>query len=217
MADRPIRVVLVDDHDVIHVGLESALEDHPDIHLTGNARNEEDLKELLAQSTPEVVVLDLFLCEGPSWGLCRDLKAAAPAPAVLIYSAYGNSQLLERAMNCGADGYALKSTPTDELPLIIRLLRAGENYWDPSLHQSWEQEHQRTTSRVFPPREVEIIALISQGLDNFEIAERLHLSHHSVKFHIGKALKRSGETTRAGLVRCAMDAHLLPHILPGEE
>ena len=204
-----VTVVSLDDHEAISTGLKVLLAEQEGVEFIGATTQAAMLAPMIARLRPDVVLLDLFLGQDPTWLTCREVADTAEGPAVVIYSGYGNAQLLDRAMAAGASGYVLKDTPVADLSSILRTVREGRCYWDPSLHRQWKSARARARSTIFPERELEIIALIAEGLDNFAIAERLHISHHTVKFHIGKALTRTGEATRAGLVRVAMAEHVV--------
>ena len=202
-----ITVYVVDDHDVVQLGLRTMLDATDDLRFLGASSNLAEAVAKVAAVAPDIVILDLFVGREVAWDLCRRLSREATAPAVVIFSGHGNAQLLAHAMDCGARGYLLKDTSLPLLPAALRDVAAGGQWWDPALLREWRKASAR--HRLFTEPEIEIIKLIAAGADNFQIAEVLCVSTHTVKYHIAKALKRSGESNRAGLVRRAIELDLM--------
>lgn len=205
-----ISVMAVDDHAVIHGGIEAALANHDDLCWLGAVDSLSQVMAAATETRPDVVLLDLWVGEQQSWDACRQLCALDDPPVVAIFSGYGNSQLVDRSMRAGALGYVLKSTPPAQLPQIVRDLASNKACWDPELLASWTREFRgRSRPNLFTERELDIVRLIAQGKDNYDIADELHLSTHTIKYHIAKALRRTGETNRAALVRRATKDQVL--------
>lgn len=202
------RVALVDDHQVVTTGLQQVLAGS-EFEYVGASSKLVSAAKLIEQFRPDVVVLDVFVGDDDSWQLCRRL--ADRGVVVVMYSGHGNAQLLDRAMASGASGYMLKSMPLERVVEVLRAVRDRGEWWDRQLLTEWTRLKRSggDAKELFTDRELDIIKLIAQGLDNFEIAERLHISSHTVKFHIAKALRRTGEANRAGLVRRASELNLI--------
>ncbi len=202
------RVALVDDHQVVTTGLQQVLAGS-EFEYVGASSKLVSAAQLIEQFRPDVVVLDVFVGDDDSWQLCRRL--ADRGVVVVMYSGHGNAQLLDRAMASGASGYMLKSMPLERVVEVLRAVRDRGEWWDRQLLTEWTRLKRSggDAKELFTDRELDIIKLIAQGLDNFEIAERLHISSHTVKFHIAKALRRTGEANRAGLVRRAGKLNLI--------
>lgn len=197
-------VMTVDDHAVIHTGLQAALAGQVDLRWLGAVDELDHVVPAVTAAEPDVVLLDLWVGEHQSWDVCRELCALQNAPNVAIFSGYGNSQLLDRAMREGALGYILKSAPPERITAGVRDLAGDKACWDPELLAAWTRDYRaRSSPRLFTERELEIVRLIAEGKDNYEIAADLHLSTHTVKYHIARALRRTGEANRAALVRRA--------------
>jgi DNA-binding NarL/FixJ family response regulator len=185
----PIGIFSVDDHEIIHQGIERMAEREADFVFLGGTGKVSDAEGKVSAVRPDIVMLDLFIGEEQGWSVCRDIVTSMPHTKVVFYTGYGNAQLVEKAIQLGASGFILKTS---------------------TLLKEWvESRRNRTKALDFNDQEIQIISMIADGLDNYAISERLHLSFHTVKFHIGKMLKRAGESNRAGLVRFAKEKFLI--------
>lgn len=209
MTDR-LGVFSIDDHEIIHQGIQRMAEREADFVFLGATGKITNAESEVAAVRPDIVMLDLFIGEEQGWSVCRDIVTSMPDTKVVFYTGYGNAQLVEKAMQLGASGFILKTSALSDLPDMLRtVVRVGQCI-DPSLLKEWvDSRRARTKAQDFNDQEIEIISMIADGLDNYAISERLHLSFHTVKFHIGKMLKRTGEPNRAGLVRFAKERFLI--------
>lgn len=200
-----ITVFTIDDHGIVHAGLRTMLEATDDMRLVGASDTLDDATMAVRETAADIVMLDLFVGRSMAWGLCRRLVEAGSS-TVVIFTGHGNAHLLAQAMECGARGYVLKSSALPHLPAILRGIAAGGQWLEPSLLREWRQA--RLRKQLFTDPEVEIIKRIAAGADNFQIADAMQISTYTVKYHLAKALKRSGERNRAGLVRRLMEDDL---------
>ncbi|MDN3285967.1 response regulator transcription factor [Streptomyces thermocarboxydus] len=206
-----IRFAVVDDHMIVHDGLQAMASRADDLEFVGAAETPDDALGLLEETRPDVLVLDLRLNGESSTELCATVRRRHPDVIVLMFSAYGNTELLTQAIRAGAAGYVLKDTNTGRMPEILReLVRAG-SYFDPRIAGSLLLTSISNPSEPvsFSERELAIIRLIARGANNHDIGEALSVSPHTVKFHISTMFKRHGVHRRAELVRLAMDLQLL--------
>jgi DNA-binding NarL/FixJ family response regulator len=205
-----IAIFSIDDHEIIHQGIERMAEREPDFVFLGATGKITNAESEVAAARPDIVMLDLFIGEDQGWSVCRDIVTSMPDTKVVFYTGYGNAQLVEKAIQLGASGFILKTSPLSDLPDMLRtVVRVGQCI-DPSLLKEWvDSRRARTKAPDFNDQEILIVSMIADGLDNYAISERLHLSFHTVKFHIGKMLKRTGESNRAGLVRFAKEKFLI--------
>lgn len=165
---------------------------------------------LLATAQPDVLLLDLRLNGVSSMATCALLSKSYPHVRIVIFSAYGNPELLRQSIRAGASGYILKDTSTREIPGMLRELATSGTYYDSRLsgsllRQSGDTKH----TEAFSERELSIIAEISKGADTYAIAALLHISSHTVKYHVSAMLKRHNLQRRSELVRLAMNLHLV--------
>lgn len=205
-----IRFCVIDDHEVVQDGLWAMAGREEDLELVGVASRLHDAYSLLQTTTPDIVLLDLQLDGESSIETCSVLTKTFSATKIIIFSSYGNAALLKQAIQSGAAGYALKDTNTRKMPDILREVFRTGSYFDSRLSGSLLRESLNPKyAQAFNDRELLIVSEISRGSNNYDIAEKLHVSPHTVKFHISAMLKRHNLQRRAELVHLAMTMHLL--------
>ncbi|MGW2717746.1 response regulator [Streptomyces sp. NPDC001492] len=204
-AQDPIRVFLLDDHEVVRRGLADLLDGEPDISVVGDAENVEHALVRAPAVRPHVAVLDVRLPDGDGISVCRDLRSRMPELAVLMLTSFDDEDALLDAIMAGASGYVLKQIKGSDLISAVRTVASGQSMLDPAttarLMRSLRTEPAETPS-VAPelaglsPREREILALIGDGLTNREIGKQLYLSEKTVKNHISRLLAKLGVQRR---------------------
>lgn len=205
-----IRFCVVDDHDIILLGLEAMTVREPDLDFCGGASEASEAATLLRTNTPDILLLDLRLDGQNSLSLCADLHAEFPEVAIVMFTAFGNEDLLTQAIKAGAVGYILKDSSTAGLPDRLRAVQRDGSYFDPRIaNQALLSAMGSEAPQALSERELAIVRHIADGLDNHEIAERVHVSVHMVKFHIGTLLRRYDVKRRTELVRVLMERQLL--------
>ncbi|MFG2351707.1 response regulator [Streptomyces phaeochromogenes] len=201
----PIRVFLLDDHEVVRRGLSDLLDSEPDISVVGDAENVEHALARGPALRPDVAVLDVRLPDGDGITVCRELRSQMPELAVLMLTSFDDEEALLDAIMAGASGYVLKQIKGSDLVSAVRTVASGQSMLDPA-----------TTARLMAslradpagppavapelaslsPRERDILALIGDGLTNREIGKRLFLSEKTVKNHISRLLAKLGVQRR---------------------
>lgn len=204
-----IRFCVVDDHEIVHDGLRAMADREPDFEFVGAVASAAGAEDLVATERPDVLLLDMRLASGNSIDACAELNASFPDTKIAVFSAYGNPELLERAIQAGAVGYVLKETTTSRLPDIIRELVNSGSFFDPRLASGLLKRSAASKQPAFNERELEIVRLIARGMDNHRIGEEVCISPHTVKFHVTAMLRRHKVRRRTELVRVAMDLHLI--------
>ncbi|MBN9743488.1 DNA-binding response regulator [Amycolatopsis sp. A1MSW2902] len=204
-----IRFCVVDDHEIVHDGLRAMADREEGLEFAGATTTAGGVAPLLEAARSDVLLLDMRLAGRNSIDLCTELAAAFPDLKIAILSAYGNAELLEKAILAGAVGYILKETTTSRLPGIIRELAEDGSYFDPRLASGLLKRSAQRSQSAFNDRELEIVRLIARGMDNHRIGEAVSISPHTVKFHVTAMLRRHELARRTELVRLAMDLHLL--------
>lgn len=175
-----IRILLVDDHIVMRMGLVSATSGEPDMEVVAEADNGLDAIDAYRAHRPDVVVLDLRMPKQNGLETIRRLTKEFDTVRVLVFSNYASGEEAYQAFKAGACGFVVKEMPLERLLEAIRKVHAGEQYIPPEIST-------RMSGRVLSPlspREVEVLALIAKGLSNKEIAGRLELVEGTVKVHI---------------------------------
>lgn len=199
-AVQPIRLVIADDHEVIRSGLISLLKD-TEIEIVAQASTGKEAIERVAETSPDVVLLDIRMTEGDGLAALEEIRKQHPKMPVLILSTYDNPTYVARAVALDASGYLLKGAGRESLLTAIRTAAAGESAWRP--------EELRRVSRVgggpamsadveiaLTKRESEVLRQLAFGLSNKEIARRLNISYETVKEHVQHILRKVGVADR---------------------
>ena len=193
MTSDPIRVFLVDDHEMLRNGLKEALEAEADIQVIGEADRFEGTADRLMELAPDVALIDVRLGDGSGIELCRQLHAhKVPTRCLMFTSSTGQKPLYESIL-AGASGYLLKSASGAEIVGGIRALAAGEDLIDPALMKSLLASIRHESREGLPDlttQERQVLELIGEGLTNHEIAERLHLADQTVKNYVSHVLTK---------------------------
>lgn len=207
-ATSTVRILLCDDHVVVRAGLLALLGSEPDIEVVGEAGSGEEAVALAAKLTPDVVLMDLQLGEGID-GVEATRRIAATGVHVLVLTTYDTDADITRAIEAGATGYLLKAERPEELFAAIRSAAQGRTTLSPPV-ASRVMARMRKPLPTLTDRELDILAQLSQGLGNRDIARALFISEATVKTHLGRIYDKLGVDTRAGAVAVAKEQRLLP-------
>jgi len=210
----PIRVYLLDDHDIVRRGLASLLESEPDIEIVGQSGLASEALPQILELRPDVAVLDANLPDGSGLDICREMRAADPGIKAMILTSYQDDDAISAAILAGAAGYVLKQIDGNSLVSGIRLVASGHSLIDRSVAARVMEQvefHKRSLQVLsdLTPQQSKILFLIADGLTNREIAERLFLAEKTVKNHVTALLSRLGVAHRT-------QAALLAQRLRGE-
>ncbi|MBN0043717.1 MULTISPECIES: response regulator transcription factor [Streptomyces] len=200
----PIRVFLLDDHEVVRRGVHDLLNDEPDITVVGEAANVAQALVRVPALRPQVAVLDVRLPDGDGVTVCRELRSRMPELACLMLTSFDDEEALLDSIMAGASGYVLKQIQGSDLVSAVRTVAAGQSLLDPSatsrlmarLRQDQQEEEQPDVLPGLTEREREILALIGEGLTNRQIGQRLFLAEKTVKNHISRLLAKLGVERR---------------------
>ncbi len=193
----PIKVYLLDDHELVRRGLHDLLSAEPDIEIVGESGSAVSARAQIPALRPDVAVLDARLPDGSGIEVCRDVRAIDPTIRALILTSYDDEQALFAAILAGASGYVLKQITGSGLVDGIRTVAGGQSLLDPSvttqvLDRVRRGDPQRRELERLTPQEQRILALIAEGLTNREIGERLHLAEKTVKNYVSSMLSKLG-------------------------
>ncbi|MEV3907076.1 response regulator transcription factor [Streptomyces canus] len=202
--DNPIRVFLLDDHEVVRRGVHDLLNDEPDITVVGEAATVEQALIRVPALRPQVAVLDVRLPDGDGVTVCRELRSQMPELACLMLTSFDDEEALLDSIMAGASGYVLKQIKGSDLVSAVRTVAAGQSLLDPSataklmarLRQGQEPEPEPDALPGLTDREREILALIGEGLTNRQIGQQLFLAEKTVKNHISRLLAKLGVERR---------------------
>ena len=197
-----IRVLLVDDHQLVRDGLHSRLGETPGIEVVGEAGTGQEALALAASLQPDLVLLDIGLPDMSGLDVAAKLGEVAPGTRALMLSMYDNREYVLSALRAGAAGYVLKDATSKEIIAAIRAVAAGASYCSASLTTAL------ATGGSEPPtltdREREILILVAKGNSNKRIAQQLDISVRTVETHRLNLRKKLGIETPAGLIRYAL-------------
>ena len=189
-----IRIIIIDDHPLFRAGVAHSLGVEPDFTVIGQAENGEDGIDLAKSLRPDVVMLDVSMPGIDGIATAARIAAALPETRILMLTVSENEDSLMAALKAGAHGYVLKGVSSIELRAIIRRVAGGEAYVTPLLAGNMLTELSRPSGPAYleelTKREVEVLELLSQGLANREIGERLHLAEKTIKHHISGILQK---------------------------
>ena len=206
-----IRVLLVDDHAVVRSGLADFLFAYDDLELVGEASSGEAAVSMCERVKPDVVLMDLVMPGMDGAEATRAIRQAYPDIQVIALTSYKEEDLVQAAMQAGAIGYLLKNITAEELAEAIRSAKAGRPTLAPEAAQVLIHATTKPPDLGFDltPRESEVLALLSEGLTNPEIAERLVVSRSTVKHHVRAILSKLGASSRTEAVALAIKHHLV--------
>ncbi|WP_250404193.1 response regulator [Streptomyces cellostaticus] len=200
----PIRVFLLDDHEVVRRGVRDLLNDEPDIEVIGEAGTVEQALVRVPALRPRVAVLDVRLPDGDGVGVCRELRSRMPELACLMLTSFDDEEALLDSIMAGASGYVLKQIQGSDLVSAVRTVARGQSLLDPSattrlmarLRGGPRPHEDQDELPGLTDREREILALIGEGLTNRQIGLRLYLAEKTVKNHISRLLAKLGVERR---------------------
>jgi two-component system, NarL family, response regulator LiaR len=206
-----IRVMIVDDHEMVRSGLSLFLGAFADLHLVGEAASGTEALRLCGEVRPDVVLMDLVMPEMDGVTATRAIRKAYPQVQIIALTSFGDQDLVRQALQAGAIGYLLKNVSIDELSAAIRAAYKGKHTLSPEAFRALASAPPSTPGpeHGLTPREREILGLMVKGLSNLEIAERLVVSRSTVKTHISNILSKLGVDNRTEAVSLALQQHLL--------
>lgn len=196
-----IRVALVDDHEVVRMGLAGLLGGQPGFSLVGQAGTIPEALQLMKTTPVDVLLLDVRLPGGSGVDVCRTWKDAQPETRVIMLTSFGDDELLFSSLAAGASGYLLKSTRGPQLVEAIRTVADGGSILDPTLTDKVLQRATHSTPAdpidTLTAQERRILGLIAEGLTNREIGAQVFLSEKTVKHYVSNILAKLGLARRA--------------------
>ncbi len=200
------RVFLLDDHEVVRVGLATMLDSEPDIEVVGHAGNAENALTGIAESEPHVAVLDVRLEEGNGIEVCREIREAHPDIRCIMLTSFADDRAMVDAGVAGASAYVLKQVRGDELADTIRAVAGGRQLLDPATIRH-ATERLRASGELLiedlSPQEKRLFVLIGDGYSNRQIADELYLAEKTVKNYVSTLLAKLGMTRRTEVAALA--------------
>ncbi|MGI6610171.1 MAG: response regulator [Limnochordia bacterium] len=213
---KAIRLLIVDDHEVVRVGLRSVLENTPGLEVVGAAATGAEALESVAARLPDVVLLDLRLPDMSGVRVCQAMRSRYPRTRVVVFTSYSDEEALISSLLAGASGYVLKGVGCRELVQGIRLVAEGGSWLDPGLTDTVLRRLRGGAARsndlddiVLTQRERDILSLIAQGQTNKEIAKALGLSQKTVRNYVSSLLAKLKVSNRAEAAAHAVRENLV--------
>jgi DNA-binding NarL/FixJ family response regulator len=214
-----IRVVLVDDQAMVRAGFRMILQSEPDITVVGEAGDGRDALDVIARSTPHVVLMDVRMPEMDGIEATRRLAASGSDARVLILTTFDLDEYVYSALRAGASGFMLKDAPAEQLINAVRVIAAGDALLAPSVTRMLIEEVSRrpaVDAATYAPgladlteRELEVLRLMARGMSNAEIATGLYLGEATVKTHVGRVLTKLDLRDRVQAVVVAYESGLV--------
>jgi two-component system, NarL family, response regulator DevR len=213
------RLVLVDDHEVVRLGLKTLLERHPQFEVIGEAGNARDAIDLVARIKPDVVLMDIRLPGASGIEACEAITKNDPNAKVIMLTSYAEDDMLFSAIRAGASGYVLKQIGGEDLVKAIESVGRGEALLDPAVTQRVIQEVRRAVKEEeasafvnLSQQERHVLIAVSEGRTNREIAKTLFLGEGTVRNYVSSILSKLGVSNRAEAAAYAVEHNLKEYI-----
>lgn len=220
---KSLRILLVDDHEVVRMGLSTLLEDVPGVTVIGEAGSGQKALQACERLDPDLVILDIRLPDQSGVEVCQRIIQRWPHIDVIILTSYVSDDLIAKTILAGATGYVRKQVGNEELLRAIEAVRRGEALLDPQATQHILRRMRRTEHlidagafRDLSRRELELLLRVSQGKSNREIAEDLTVSEKTVRNHVSNLLEKLGLSNRVELATFAVKHHLASYLASEE-
>jgi two-component system, NarL family, response regulator DevR len=213
------RIILVDDHELVRIGLKSLLERHPQFDVVGEAGSAREALEQVESLKPDVVVMDIRLPGTSGIDACEQIVNQYPDTKVLMLTSYAEDEMLFSAIRAGASGYVLKQIGSEDLIKAIESVGRGEALLDPAVTQRVFQEVRRAVKEEeasafshLSQQEKHVLLLVSEGKTNREIAKNLFLGEGTVRNYVSSILSKLSVNNRAEAAAYAVQHSLREYI-----
>lgn len=198
---RPIRILTVDDHDLVRKGIAAILATEQDLELVAEANSGERALALYRQHRPDVTLMDLRLPDGSGIEVTRQIRSESPEAKIIALTSYDGDQDIYRALDAGVRGYLLKEMVHTEVIRAIRAVQSGKRFIPLEVTQ---QVNEFFPEMALTPRETEVLSLVARGLGNKEIGQILGTASGTVKAHVQSILSKLGAKDRTHAVTLAL-------------
>ena len=211
MSDSPIRIIVADDHNMVRKGLVVLLEDYDDIIVVGEAGDGEIAVELCRKECPDVILMDMIMPRLGGFEAIERIKKFCTDTRIISLTSFHDEDTVQAALTAGAIGYLMKNISGDELANAIRKAHDGQTTLSPEAAQILIRATIRPpkVGHDLTEREIDVLTLMIEGLNNREIAERLVISPSTVKNHVSSILSKLNTTSRTQAVALAVENKII--------
>lgn len=213
------RILLVDDHEVVRLGLKALLDRHPQFEVVGEAGTSKEAIEQVARLQPDIVLLDIRLPGSSGIDACEEITTNYPNTRVIMLTSYAEDEMLFSAIRAGASGYVLKQIGGDDLIRALEAVARGEALLDTAVTQRVFQEVRRAVKEEeasafanLSQQEKHVLLLVSEGKTNREIAKALFLGEGTVRNYVSSILSKLGVSNRAEAAAYAVEHNLREYL-----
>ncbi len=208
MTEKSIRIMLVDDHPIVRSGLVLMINYTPNMNIVAEAKNGLEAIELFHQHHPDVTLMDLRMPEMNGVDAIVAINQEFPDSRIIILTTYDGDEDIYRGLKAGARGYILKNSPVDEIVNAIRKVHNGMKYIPPEVG---EKLSERLNRPQLSSRELEVLQLVAKGMSNLAIANTLHLSESTIKYHVNSILSKLAVSDRTQAALIAVKRGIVNH------
>ena len=217
-----LRILLVDDHELVRMGLKTLLDRYPQFEVVGEAGNAQDAYDLAMYCKPDIVVMDIRLPGKNGIEATREIVRDNPDVKIIMLTSYADDDMLFDAIEAGASGYVLKQIGGEDLVRALETVGRGDSMLDPAvtqrIFQHVRENNRRAEDETFATltdQELNILSLITEGLTNKEIAAQIFLSEKTVRNYVSSILNKLNLTSRAEAAAYAVRHHIQNHMPKG--
>lgn len=205
-----IRLMIVDDHEVVRLGMRTAFETEADMSVVGEASNGAEALAKVDVLAPQVILMDVRMEKMGGIEACREIKSGHPDIAILMITSYSDADAVVASVLAGASGYLLKNVSRAELLRAIRQVAAGQTLLDAASAQQALDALASGPGSELTEREREVLALVARGYTNKQIAETLFVSEKTARNHVSHILEKLGLSRRSEAAAYAVEHKLVP-------
>jgi DNA-binding NarL/FixJ family response regulator len=211
MHEKPIRIIIADDHPLVRSGLKSVLHTMPGLEVVAEAENGQQLLQLVAQHRPAVALIDLSMPQLNGLEALQQLSKQYPELRLIVLTMHEEPEYILKSLSSGAQAYLLKNVEPHELQKAIMTVVNGGKYYNPTITGIVMENLTKAESdeEALTPREIEVLRLVCRGMSNHQIASELFISIRTVEKHRVNVLRKMQAVNTADLVRKAMEKGLV--------
>jgi two-component system, NarL family, response regulator DevR len=204
------RIMIVDDHEVVRLGMRAAFEAEPDLAVVGEASNGAEALAKMPVLDPELILMDVRMEKMDGIEACREIKSRYPSVIILMITSYTDEDAVISSILAGASGYLLKHLSRAELLRSIRLAASGQSLIDAEATKRALEHLTQMPGSELTDREREVLALVARGFTNKQIADKLYVSEKTARNHVSHILEKLGLSRRSEAAVFAVEHKLVP-------